>query len=363
MKVENIVRTIHEYEIAPLGIRFVDRDSEVCKMLQLLESTEVKAWIYMITGPWGCGKSELLRALTYAMNRVSEDCQIVYFDLTEKEISRFYATTDVNIMLEVEKVLEGLMGERAKIPWHVYRIIKTLYERRKMKGEKIILIFDEVTYSLKNLREIEALITSLSDHLASLVKDLNCIAKALVVTSEQSASEVFTKISGKYLTSCLMWNLNKESFFELMNRLECPLDQELLWSIIGGNPRLLVELKERNWDLKEILKGLIAKVRKTIRRTATGRGEALSAILMDLKKGIDKVEDLDLTLAWNVLLEDNIVMHTGAMFLNLSEMPKERWTSNWCSFQIPAYYWILRTMIELKTDKVEVEDVMKRIRC
>ena len=46
-----------------------------------------------------------------------------------------------------------------------------------------------------------------------------------------------------------MWNLSKEATCELLDELRCPVDNELIWQLVGGNLREIAELFGLGWDL------------------------------------------------------------------------------------------------------------------
>ncbi len=178
-----------------------------------------KPWIHVITGPWGCGKSEWARALVFALNRLDK-CNAVYLDLTEREVDKFYATTKREITELIEEVVKRFLSDRLKIPWYVYRIAKGIYSRVKMGGS-LIIVFDEITYAIGRDRyEIEAFVNSLGRKLVDIVRDFSCIAHAVIITSDQLASKHFTLLSGKLLSNYVMWNLDKESFHTLVKSLK-----------------------------------------------------------------------------------------------------------------------------------------------
>ncbi len=365
---EALLKYLHSYIIPNLGIKFIDREDEATNLLSIIDKISVKAWIHVLTGPWGCGKSEFAKALTYALNKTKE-YNAIYLDLTEKEVEKFYATTDREIVELVEKIVSCSLGERARIPWYIYRIIRTLHEKRKLKGRRLLLIFDEITYVLgRDRREIEALINSLGQKLTSIAHDMSVEAHSIIITSDQLASEVFTLLSGKYVSNYIMWNLDRDSLEFLSRKLRTPFDIDVLWRITGGNPRALIELgRIHGWDIKKYISSRIEEVRRALRKEAVlmskERGMTLEAamklILEDLDRVMGDLNNMDLTYSWRTLLENNITIAVDARFHKLSRIPKEEWTSERCAFQLPIYYWIVKTMVKRGSDMVTAHEIVK----
>jgi len=364
---ENIVKSLKEYSVPSLNVNFIDRLCETKRILNVIDRMEIRSWIHVITGPWGCGKSEWARALVYALSKVDK-YNVIYLDLTEKEIDKFYATTKRELVELVEEVIERAIGDRAKVPWYVYRVLKEIYERMRAKGKDLIIIFDEITYTIKRDRyEFEAFVNSLSQKLIAIAKEYSCKAHAIVITSDQLASKYFTLLSGKFLSNYVMWNLDKDSFGELVDSLSSPLDVDGLWNIIGGNPRALAEIwLSYEWNLPGYVKRQIDRVGVCIREKAvemsSQRGvtynDAIYLIYDELNRVVDNVEELDTTPLWDVLLRENIAIYVDNRFHKLSRLPSDVWISSRCALQLPVYYWILKAIAKRKTLNVSVESVM-----
>ena len=64
------------------------------------------------------------------------------------------------------------------------------------------------------------------------------------------------------------------------------------------------------------------------------------------------------------LLEGNVMVHLlGAWRLSdTSDVQGEPWFGNDYAYQIPAYHWALRAMIERRAVNVSPDDVMRTIR-
>jgi len=365
---ENIVKSLEEYLVPSLNINFVDRLCETRQILNIIDRMKIGSWIHVVTGPWGCGKSEWARALVYALNKIDE-YNVIYLDLTEKEIDKFYATTKMELIELIEDVIKEIAGDRAKIPWYVYRVLKEIYVKMKTRSRDLIIIFDEITYAIRRDRyELEAFVNSLGQKLIAIANEYSCKAHAIVITSDQLASRYFTLLSGKLLSNYVMWNLDKNSFSKLVKSLNSPLDIDSLWKIIGGNPRALAEIwLNYDWNLSYYIERQIDKVGVSIREKAIEISnrrnitydDAICLIYDELDRALDNIGELDTILLWDVLLRENIAIYVDNRFHKLSELPPDTWISSRCAFQLPIYYWILKAIAEHRTLNVDVESVMK----
>ena len=367
---EEVIDGLKEYIVPLLNINFINRRYETEQLLNIIKRMGTKSWIHVITGPWGCGKSEWARALVFALNRLDK-CNAVYLDLTEKEIDKFYATTKREIIELIEKVVEHLLGDRIKIPWYVYRIAKEIYKKMKIKGESFIIVFDEITYAIgRNRYEIEAFVNSLGRKLIDIAREFSCIAHAVIITSDQLASKYFTLLSGKLLSNYIMWNLDKNSFHILVESLKAPYSVDKLWRILGGNPRALIDLWLRyEWNLTEYIGEQIDKIGTIIREEAievsTQRNitynEAINLIFNELDRVLKDINELDTTILWSKLLEENITIYVDRRFHKLSELPSCEWVSKRCAFQLPIYYWILKVIAKCKTLNITVDPILRDV--
>ncbi len=69
--------------------------------------------------------------------------------------------------------------------------------------------------------------------------------------------------------------------------------------------------------------------------------------------------DAYLYLGGDYLMHLNILIDIYGTIL--SELPKEPWISNDLAYQLPAYYWTLRTMASRNTIDINPEDVINEI--
>jgi len=132
----------------------------------------------------------------------------------------------------------------------------------------------------------------------------------------------------------------------------------------------LIELwLKYEWDLTRYVEEQIDKIGTSIREKAievsTQRdityNEAISLIYDELDRVLKDINELDTTILWSKLLEENITIYVDKRFHRLSKIPPSEWVSDRCAFQLPIYYWILRVMSRCRTLRITTDSVLKNV--
>ncbi|MCG2893069.1 MAG: hypothetical protein L7H00_05990, partial [Vulcanisaeta sp.] len=141
----------------------------------------------------------------------------------------------------------------------------------------------------------------------------------------------------------------------------------------GGNVRELEKLVSRyRWDVKTWLQDeVINFIRDVLKanidlRTFKDVNEVLEAII---EKGRVAARDYglgeftgqpDAIEGAAKFLENNVMIKTRMRGIKyLFELPREPWVGSDFAYQIPAYYWVLRALIEQGRVGVSVNDILR----
>ncbi len=361
IEVNKLKGKLHKYKVPDLNVNFVNRENEFEKFLGLIKYHEevnpVNSLIYVISGPWGCGKTEFAKALTYVLKDV-DDIIISYMNLPRSSIEEeFFATTSKNIVEIMESLVRELLGDRVRLLLHVYDVVKYIASRIRLKDKRIILIFDEVTVTLERYKvTIRDLIAGLSKEIYDLAWKYHCQVNVILLTSELTTMYYFKREEGKNLLIYQMWHLSKKPFEQLLSKLNCPLNFAMLWKLTGGNPRAIYELFSYKWNLEMWLDRIIEVTSSAFKEFCRVKGLTLGQILGETRNVMENIDNLELHPIWDFLLKYNLVTQLYNKWLN--KRPEETyWIGRHVAFQMPVYYLIVKSFIEKRTLDVSPQDI------
>ncbi len=256
---------------------FVDRGAELSELLSLAERGFYP--VLYLYGPEGCGKTRLLREL-YSRLRGRRDYVTVYVDAQSMESveEAVYAPPGiVRAVLEAARELAGPPGRVAALALlSAMRIVKRLYA----VGKHVVILVDDVARPL-GLEVIEAYSKSLLNLVEELLEAGAETVLAIATTSEGLSRSLLARHN--YVSIRQLWNLDPDSYAELLQALGAPKDvTEEAWRSLGGNPRLALALRARGWSLQRLEDDLYPGIRAVLEDIAPRHRRELEEVVEDV---------------------------------------------------------------------------------
>jgi GTPase SAR1 family protein len=234
-----------------LEVEFTNREKGV---KQIFEWGERGTWQPVVVfGPEGCGKTSWLLQAVEILKEM--DYSVIYFNPLRR---RFEA--EVGVESIKQRVLERLRQvstehEFAKLVWLV---IDIAVEVLRLGRKKLAIIVDDV-FQYLNTREAAVIVKGLLELIEHPEERYDRIV-AIAATSEGlSRTEI-----GRHRWADIraMWNMSREGFEELYEELRKRVSSNMpsfddVWRLTGGNPSLLSQLYQANWNADTVIHALI----------------------------------------------------------------------------------------------------------
>jgi len=281
-----------------LEIEFVDRDKAIQQVVDWSErGTRFPIVVY---GPEDCGKSAWLRQAAEVLRE--RGYEVFYIHPLDKLV---YA--DVSIPSIKEAFLE--FAQRAiaedalsRIAWALFDFVRELLKVRKAK---VAIIADDVFQAI-GLRYATAYVKGL---LNMIEHPLYSYENIVVIVATNEGLSRFEIGRHRWAWMMPMWNMSREGFEELYERIPGPKPSfDDVWRLTGGNPRLLSMLYQARWSMDKVINSI----------TISKRLDAfiLSLSTEERKWLLEAVEDPDTLLAReklpliNRLIELNLIVYS-----------------------------------------------------
>jgi len=337
--IEELISSVKSYR-TPLG-KFVDREHEVAKILG-----EIGFGLSIVVGPLGCGKTTLADAITRALAEDDERTAIYVAHREEAGTAksivmapRFSSKELKDIFAELVDVVSGYVAELRGIVTLIDVLLRICRRVGTSVGE-ILVFVDEFRSRAEEARqglEIDA------NYVARMLVEGMRI-KVLYLTSDATATKLQLEMGSK-ARWYIVWNLPREAFEELYNVVRPRIDFEIVWRLVGGNPRELKALVEdHGHDVESYVGEKIAMVRNVIEEFVREEKVSLREAMDEIKILVEDIDVAGYHRIWSYVLEKNIVIDIDERFRKLSSIPREPWIGKENAFQIPIYYWIFKTI-------------------
>jgi hypothetical protein len=390
---KRISEELHAIEVRLEGtkiiIHFRDREQEVANLLRAIPN---RTGIKTIYGPYGAGKSTLLRLLVDKARSVEElsDYVFIRYGFEERlirEIQLGIPGLGEDVHKRLINALSNLTTEvvtryaaisLGDVVGNLVDIAKRFVEEHRLRDKTVVLFLDDVDKYVTDYIALYKVANAMADEINwSKIPIL-----AFFTVSDNAATKALNRLvpKGGY-APYLLWNLPKEDFEKVVNEViekargKDNIDAELLWQLLGGNIRELGTLiNDYDWDVKAWLQNRVLNhIENTIKRHAANAFNSTEEALKWLiKRGSVAARDYglgefvgqpDAVEGILGLLEENVMIDINPPGIkHLSKLPNEPWIGRNHAYQIPAYYWALRAMIEKGTTNVKSDDILNIIK-
>jgi len=234
-----------ELGLAPgLWVEFTDRERALSQVEEFAEKGT--RFPVVIFGPEGCGKTAFLRQAAYMLKEAGYE--VFYLHPLERKFEAELSLPDIR--REFVQFVERALNEDAvgRIAWAAVDFIRRLQRTRR---SRIAVVADDV-FQVIGLNTAAAYVKALLNLIEYPDSRYENIV-ILVATSEG----VSRREIGRHLwaETKLMWNMSKEGFQELYDKIPGPKPPfEEVWRWTGGNPRALTQLYGAGWDVDRVVK-------------------------------------------------------------------------------------------------------------
>lgn len=355
----SIIARLHAYTTAE-NLKFVNRDNEA---RAVLTNYIIPNMLSVVTGPRGCGKTELARALVYAL-RGLKDYVVVHVRYEESES---IVRTLISSNIDLRRILKSIAGAIRVVELGIdipkvisfLEILAGFIEEKIHAGKNVILIVDEVRGAPEKVRQALEVDADLVREYSRVFKTL----KVLYLTSDATVASLIDIIGSK-VGWYLLWNLPYDSFIELYKQLNPPktIPAELIYNITGGNPREVLRIfRVYEWNLLEYIKSMTSTITRVLRQCMTCEKTSVESTLREARVFIEDLDMADAYRLWRYMLRNNIVTIVDVRLRKLTPVTKTPWFGEDNAFQLPVYYWILKTMVEHGSVSIEPRMVLETI--
>jgi len=227
---------------------------------------------------------------------------------------------------------------------------------RLRRGRGVLIVLDEVKADspehLSNFRQwLESFANDIAEYNRIYSEKGGSIAVIALVSD--AAVEDLIDVVGDKVDWALIWNLSKEASKELAEKIGLDIDPEILWRLTGGNSRSIITMKRSGLE-----KWLWTRIVRTLTKIYDASRKTFGNNIWDeFREAVNDLDNADHDLK-KIMLRNNIIIYTAGAD-PISHISKEPWIGRDYAYQIPAYYYALKTMARKRSTDISPEEVIK----
>ena len=334
--------------------KFVNREDELKALTKLAHQGSPS--IFYIYGPEGCGKTRLLKEFIQRFDGIG-----IYIDaLEEEKVDKALIFSPIpketkNLITSIFQQFAGPIGRY--LSRRLWTILDKIAIEVKIQNRDLVIAIDDVTRAI-GLNEIERYIKWLYELRSKIIEEYKPKSVLIIATTSEGYS-LNRILRHTYNVTNLIWNLNREAHEELISQLNPPNQKVIdkVWELTAGNPRCTIEIAHLyNWNIDNWLHKLKQNLRDlaNLLKTQNLTKEVLQ--LIDEPDILDKEPTQKLRKAYEILLQQNLMIYTGITLLSswvekdaskksIQPMP-DLGIGKYYAWQIPAYRIVLKELLK-----------------
>ncbi|MEM1610659.1 MAG: ATP-binding protein [Sulfolobales archaeon] len=234
--------------IDKLEIEFIDREQALKRVVEWAEKGMIN--VQVVYGPEGCGKTAWLKQSIELLKEL--DFDIIYINPVEREFHAEIGIRDIRTRL-LEIVRGATEDAWGRVAWAVIDAAKELIKA----GRKRLAILADDVFQAIGLDRASIYVKGLLGLIEYPPGSYDVII-AVVATSEGISRYEIGR--HRWADILAMWNIGREGFYGLYNRLPNGKPGfEEIWRITGGNPKTLAEIYGSGWNIEIAVERIISR--------------------------------------------------------------------------------------------------------
>ena len=168
-------------------------------------------------------------------------------------------------MLEAARVIGEIVGIGGYIAKTITEWLLKGLRKIKVKGKHIVVMVDDVVQAI-GVERVNVYTKKLLNLLEELYT-LNVESAAIIVSTSEGRSRREI-LRHRWATVKLLWNLDSKATLKLLETLKAPEEERKEYlKLTGGNPRAVIELYYKGWNIEEWKQPYKEPVKNTTKNT------------------------------------------------------------------------------------------------